>query len=130
MAVSPANWGRVRAVISRKLGISQLRNFPFWEILAETVGSGNSFHKKMLALFFMTKSRHSARYARLLKVLRETRLNAGLTQQQVGKKFGGHASFVSKIESGERRLDVVELAEFCQLYGIKLSAFLQQAGLE
>ena len=78
----------------------------------------------------MNKSRHTTRYNRLLKALREARLTAGMTQQQVGKKFGGHASFVSKVESGERRVDVVELAEFCQLYGIRLSAFLQQAGLE
>lgn len=55
---------------------------------------------------------------------------AGLTQAEVGHKFGGHASFVSKIESGERRLDVVELADFCQLYGLKMNAFLKQAGIE
>jgi transcriptional regulator with XRE-family HTH domain len=78
----------------------------------------------------MTKSRHTARYRKLLKSLREARLQAGLTQVEVARKFGGHASFVSKIESGERRLDVVELADFCQLYGVRLSSFLKQAGLE
>ena len=39
-------------------------------------------------------------------------------------------SFVSKVEKGERRIDVVELADFCRLYGVRLSAFLKRAGLE
>lgn len=78
----------------------------------------------------MTKSRHTAQYNKLLKTLRETRRAAGLTQGEVAQEFGSHASFISKIESGERRIDVVELAECCRIYGIKLSTFLKQAGLE
>jgi hypothetical protein len=41
-----------------------------------------------------------------------------------------YASYVSKCESGERRLDVVELSEFCRVYGIRLSALLESAGLD
>ncbi len=78
----------------------------------------------------MKKSLHSKKYSRLLAVLREARKDAGLTQTQVAAKFGAHASFVSKCESGERRIDAVELAEFCGLYGVKLSEFLKLAGLE
>lgn len=78
----------------------------------------------------MSKSHHSARYKRLLKSLKEARRAADMTQAEVGKKFDSHASFVSKVEMGERRLDVVELADFCQLYGIRITAFLKQAGLE
>lgn len=78
----------------------------------------------------MPKSRHSTRYRRLLRTLKDTRIEAELTQKEVGRKFGMHASFVSKIETGERRLDVVELADFCKLYGVPLAKFLKQAGLE
>lgn len=78
----------------------------------------------------MEKSRHSRSYARVLRVLREARTNAGLTQTEVAKTFGAHASFVSKIESGERRIDVVELAELCRLYKLRLAAFLKSAGLD
>jgi hypothetical protein len=53
-----------------------------------------------------------------------------MTQDQVAKHFRTHASFVSKVESGERRLDVVELADFCNIYGIRLAAFLKKAGLD
>jgi hypothetical protein len=49
---------------------------------------------------------------------------------QVGAAFGAHASFISKCESGERRIDVVELAEFCRLYKVSLAKFLSAAGFE
>jgi hypothetical protein len=45
------------------------------------------------------------------------------------RKFGAHASFVSKIESDERRIDVVELADLCRVDGIALAAFLRDAGI-
>lgn len=78
----------------------------------------------------MKKSRHSKKYADVLHVLRETRKEAGITQVEVAQKFGAHASFISKVESGERRIDVVELAEFCRHYGISLRDFLKRAGLD
>lgn len=78
----------------------------------------------------MPKSRHTVRYARLLQELRAARNEAGLTQVQVAKHFGAHASFVSKIEAGERRIDVVELSDLCRVYGVRLAAFLKRVGLE
>jgi len=77
----------------------------------------------------MEKSQHSARYRRLVEALRQAREDAGLTQQQVADRLELYASFVSKVESGERRLDVVELAAFCEAYGISLVDLLRQAGL-
>lgn len=77
----------------------------------------------------MRKSRYTKKYGRLLQLLREARERAGLTQGEVAHRFGAYASFVSKVESGERRLDVVELAEFCDLYGIRLASLLEQAGI-
>ena len=55
---------------------------------------------------------------------------AGLTQTEVARHFGGHASFVSKIESGERRIDVIELVDFCKIYGIRVQTLLKRAGVE
>ena len=76
------------------------------------------------------KSRHSKQYARLLAALREAREGAGITQVEAAKGFGKHASFISKCESGERRIDVVELAAFCRLYRVRLADFLKHVGLE
>lgn len=105
---------------------SQKGNFPFWEIVAAVLPCCKSFDVAAC----MPKSRYTAQYERLLGALRQARQDAHLTQAQVAKHFGSHASFVSKIESGERRIDVVELAQFCRLYGVRLAVFLRHAGLE
>ncbi len=76
------------------------------------------------------KSRFTQKYAQLLAALRDAREAAGLTQTQVGRKFGAHASFVSKCESGERRIDVVELAAFCRIYNTSVRDILAQVGIE
>lgn len=77
----------------------------------------------------MRKSQHSPSYRRLIQTLRRFREHCGLTQQEVAGKLGTHASFISKCESGERRIDVVELATFCKLYDTDLVEFLRMAGL-
>ena len=78
----------------------------------------------------MPKSRYTARYERLLQILRAARHEAKLTQEQVAAHFHTYPSFVSKVESGERRLDVVELADFCRLYSVRLTSLLKKAGIE
>jgi transcriptional regulator with XRE-family HTH domain len=78
----------------------------------------------------MQKSQHTRQYERLLKALRQARKSAGLTQLEVADRLDSYASYVSKCESGERRIDVVELAEFCRLYGIKLLELLKSVGID
>lgn len=75
----------------------------------------------------MDKSQHTPQYRRLLAALRASRERAGLTQQQVADALGTYASFVSKVESGERRLDVVELAAVCRVYGVSVFDLLRSA---
>lgn len=58
------------------------------------------------------KSIYSAGYEKVLDLLRETRLDAGLTQAQLCERLGRPRNYVSKCESGERRVDVLEWAEF------------------
>jgi ribosome-binding protein aMBF1 (putative translation factor) len=72
----------------------------------------------------MEKSIHSARYGVFLKVLREARERAGLTQVQLARKIGETQTFVSKCERGERRVDVIELREFCHAFGLNLKQFV------
>lgn len=59
----------------------------------------------------MPRSRSSPRYARLAQLLTEAREAAGLTQVQLALRLRRPQSFVSKVESGERRIDVIELLE-------------------
>ena len=74
----------------------------------------------------MDKSIHSAQYKVFLKVLREARQRAGLTQLSLAKHIGETQSFVSKCERGERRIDAIELRVFCTAFGISLKQFVER----
>ena len=71
------------------------------------------------------RSLHSARYRRFLRRLKQARQQAGMTQIDVAKALRRPQSFVSKCESGERRVDVIELEDFAKLYRKNLSFFLR-----
>ena len=72
----------------------------------------------------MTSPSRSPRYRKFLDRLKSARLEAGLTQDEVGRKLRKPQSYISKCESGERRVDVVELEQFGELYGRPFSYFL------
>lgn len=74
------------------------------------------------------KARFSQPYLRFLKLLRAARLSAGLTQVQTAKRLHEPQSFVAKCESGERRVDVVELIAFCRTYRVDPARFLHRIG--
>lgn len=59
----------------------------------------------------MARSVHSTRYKALRERLVAERVQRGLTQTEVAQRLGRPQSFVSKIESGERRVDVIELMD-------------------
>ncbi len=64
------------------------------------------------------------RYRLFLEKLRKARHEARLTQVEVARKLSRPQSFISKCESGERRVDAVELQEFARLYRKPLSYFV------
>lgn len=74
----------------------------------------------------VSKGKSSRERQRLLDLLRRIRTDAGLTQAAMAKKLGQPQSYVSKYESGERRLDILELGQVCHAAGISLSDFVQQ----
>jgi transcriptional regulator with XRE-family HTH domain len=67
---------------------------------------------------------HGKRYSGFLVRLRQARIDAGLSQVQVSESLGKHQSFLSKCETGERRVDVIELQELAKLYRKDISYFL------
>ena len=67
---------------------------------------------------------HRPEYLEMLKRLRQARKDAGLRQVDVAAALGRYQSFVNKIETGERRIDPIELQEFALLYGKQVSWFL------
>jgi len=62
-------------------------------------------------------------YHRFCQKLRHARLDANLSQSQLALLLGKPQSFVSKVESGERRLDFVELQAFVGVLGKPLGYF-------
>ncbi|MBD2067342.1 helix-turn-helix transcriptional regulator [Leptolyngbya sp. FACHB-671] len=74
----------------------------------------------------MGASTHSDEYQEFLKRLRAARLESGLTQLEVANRLGEPQSYVSKCESGERRVDIVELSKFAEIYGHSISYFMEE----
>lgn len=74
----------------------------------------------------MRKSVHHPGQVRLLRLLRTVREESGLTQEDVALRLGKPQSFVSKYESGERRLDVLELKHVCDAMGTSLVSFVRR----
>jgi len=62
----------------------------------------------------------------LLRLLRQSRVDAGLRQTDVAMKLGKPQSFVSNYESGERRLDLLELQLVCEVLGVSLIEFVRR----
>lgn len=73
-----------------------------------------------------TKTIFSDFHGRLVATLRDARKQAGLTQVEAAEKVGCRQTFLSKIECGERRLDVFEFTVLCRAYGVSPGRFLER----
>jgi transcriptional regulator with XRE-family HTH domain len=65
-------------------------------------------------------SAHDPLYIEFIARLRKARRKNALSQQALGELIGKQQSFVSKVETCERRLDVIEAARWCAALGIRL----------
>jgi len=66
----------------------------------------------------MARSTHHPSYQTLLTLLRDLRERAGITQLALAESLGNTQTFISKVERGERRIDVVEFVEICDALGV------------
>lgn len=74
----------------------------------------------------MDKSIHTREYAVLLRLLREDRERVGITQVELAAKLGQTQSFVSKVECGDSRLDLIQLRTILGVLGIRLADFIDR----
>ena len=72
----------------------------------------------------MGKTLYSHEQQQLSTALRQARLDAGLRQADLARLLGKRQSFVSDVESGQRRVDVVELRRICHHLGLPLATFI------
>jgi len=73
----------------------------------------------------MNKTIYSDDHKNLIKKLKEARAEAGLDQRTVAKLLGKTQSYISKIESGQRRIDIVQLKKFAKIYNKNLDFFVR-----
>jgi transcriptional regulator with XRE-family HTH domain len=74
----------------------------------------------------MPKSIYSEQYRAMLQLLRHVRLQSGIKQTDLVRRMKLDQSSISRIETGDRRLDVIELRNFCAAIGITLPDFISR----
>lgn len=71
----------------------------------------------------MEKTIHTKEYKQFIVKLKQARLLAGFTQKRVSEKLNKPQSYISKVEAGEQRVDIIELKRFAKLYKKDLTYF-------
>ncbi len=73
----------------------------------------------------MNKSIYSKDHKFLVEQLKKARIDAGFDQNEIAKILGKSQSYVSKIESGQRKIDIFQLKNLAKIYKKNLDYFLQ-----
>ncbi len=74
----------------------------------------------------MVKTLGTERHKALIALLVEKREAAGLTQAELAAKLGEYQSFVARLESGQRRVDVVEFIELAEILGFDAASAMKR----
>ena len=72
----------------------------------------------------MEKAIYSPAHKKIVLKLRRTRLALGLSQTVVAKELGRTQSYISKLEAGQRRIDLTQLKELARIYKRDIKHFL------
>ena len=69
-----------------------------------------------MLVVYMGKTIRSKEYAVFIERMKKAREETGLRQIDVAKKMKRPQSYISRVESGEYRLDILEVKEFARIY--------------
>jgi len=72
----------------------------------------------------MKKTIYSDEHKELIERLIKARDKAKLRQEDAAKLLSKTQSYISKIESGQRRIDLVQIKEFARIYKKPVSYFI------
>ncbi|MFA6098989.1 MAG: helix-turn-helix transcriptional regulator [Patescibacteria group bacterium] len=72
----------------------------------------------------MDKTIYLNKYKRIVEKLKSARLEAGLTQKQIADRLKVPQSYISKVEAGDQRIDIIELKAFADLYKKSITYFI------
>lgn len=73
----------------------------------------------------MNKTIFTEEHKHIIRQLKKARLESGFDQAKVAELLGKTQSYVSKIESGQRRIDIVTLKNFAEVYKKNINFFLK-----
>lgn len=74
----------------------------------------------------MSPNNYKEQQKLLQELLQQMRRHAGISQTDLANRLGKPQSYVSKYESGERRLDLIELRHICKTLGLSLTEFVRK----
>lgn len=74
----------------------------------------------------MDKAIYTKDHQYLVGQLKKARLEVGLNQKDAAKALKCTQSYISKVESGQRRIDVIQLKKFAEIYKKKLNFFIKR----
>lgn len=72
----------------------------------------------------MTKAIYRPEYGVFIDLLKRRRIESGLTQVECSKALGRPQSFMSDVERGSRRLDIIQLRDLCHVLGLDLPTLI------
>ena len=67
----------------------------------------------------------SQEHRELAIALKQARMAAGLTQSQASAKLSRPQSYIAKVESGEKKVDAIELKRLAEAYGKSIADFFE-----
>jgi transcriptional regulator with XRE-family HTH domain len=73
----------------------------------------------------MSKAIYSKDHKYIVEQLKKARQEAGLEQIEVAKLLGKTQSHISKVETGQRRIDIIALKEFAKIYKKDINFFIK-----
>jgi len=73
----------------------------------------------------MSKTIYLKEHILLVERLKKARIGAGFDQNEIAKLLGMSQSYVSKMESGQRKIDIFQLKNLAKIYKKSLDYFLQ-----
>ena len=84
--------------------------------------TGSLYNEPIIGSMLKTKFResiHAKPYAAMRSFLKEKRKESGLSNRKLGEELQTAYSLIAKVESGDRRLDVVEACKYCKAIGVE-----------
>ena len=74
----------------------------------------------------LSKQLRTTRHRRVMAALVDVRTKGGVTQRELARRLGRAHSYVSRIEMGDRRLDVPEFIEWCEVLSANPVALMRR----